>query len=376
MSIEWISKNKVRLRVSVGSRQSRKTYSRTVEVSGKKDAKKKYDEFCQEVAGGVTPQKMTVSELLDLYTDHLEVLGTRATTMKGYNTCKRRIEKYIGNRKAQSLDTYDVDNFVAVMRKDGLSPKTIKNTISVLRSAYSYAKGRVGNNPCIGVDQPKVNKPDIKILDEKSASIFLSAVADLNLDLQVGLYLALFMGLRRSEICGLTESDINFNFKTLYINKGRHRIGGQELIQEPKTNTSRRKLTIPQTLLGLIAQLIQEHHNKPYDCSEYLIQDNFGRPIQPSVLTDTVTSIVREYDLPHVTLHGLRHTYASYLFENDANLVEVSQQIGHSLPSTTANLYLHIYGGAAASSTRMADSAEDFLERATKKKDKEHKAVK
>ena len=40
MSIEWISKNKVRLRVSVGSRQSRKTYSRTVEVSGKKDAKK------------------------------------------------------------------------------------------------------------------------------------------------------------------------------------------------------------------------------------------------------------------------------------------------------------------------------------------------
>ena len=64
MSIEWISKNKVRLRVSVGSRQSRKTYSRTVEVSGKKDAKKKHDEFQAEVAGGVTPQRMTVSELV------------------------------------------------------------------------------------------------------------------------------------------------------------------------------------------------------------------------------------------------------------------------------------------------------------------------
>ncbi|MBQ0005076.1 MAG: site-specific integrase [Clostridiales bacterium] len=362
MSIEWISKNKVRLRVSVGSRQSRKTYSRTIEVSGKKDAKKKYEEFCQEVAGGVTPQKLTVSELVAMYVDHLEVIGTRATTMKGYKTCQRRIDKYIGNRKAQSMDKYDVDNFVAVMVKDHLSPKTIKNTISVLRSAYSYAKGRVGVNPCIGVDLPKTIKPDIKILDDESAAVFLRAVEELSADVKVGLYLALFMGLRRSEICGLTESDINFNFKTLYIKSGRHRLAGEDVIQDPKSSTSRRKLTVPPTLLKLIAELVQEHHSKPYQCSEYLIQDAFGDPIRPAELTDAVTWIVRENGLPHVTLHGLRHTYASYLFSGEANLVDVSRQIGHSLPSTTANLYLHVYGGATASSTKMADSAEDFMQ--------------
>lgn len=362
MSIEWISKNKVRLRVSVGSRQNRKTYSRTVEVSGKKDAKKKHDEFQAEVAGGVTPQKMTVSELVAMYVDHLEVVGTRATTMKGYKTCQRRIDKYIGNRKAQSMDKYDVDNFVAVMVKDHLSPKTIKNTISVLRSAYSYAKGRVGVNPCVGVDLPKTVKPDIEILDDESAAIFLQAVEDLPSDIKVGLYLALFMGLRRSEICGLTESDINFNFKTLYIKSGRHRLAKKDIVQDPKSSASRRKLTVPPTLLKLIAELIQEHHKKPYYCSEYLIQDVFGNPIRPAELTDAVTRIVRENGLPHVTLHGLRHTYASYLFSGEANLVDVSRQIGHSLPSTTANLYLHIYGGATASSAKMADSAEDFMQ--------------
>lgn len=365
MSIVWKSKNKVSLRVSIGSRGTRKTYSKTVEVTGKKDAQQKYEDFRREISSGVTPQKMTVSELMEMYISHLEVLGTRATTMKGYKTCQRRIVKYIGNRKAQSLDTYDVDNFIAVMKKDKMSSKTIKNTISVLSSAYTYAHGRIGSNPCKGVTLPKVVKPEIGILDDESAKVFLQAAEALPSDVRAGLYLALFMGLRRSEICGLTERDISLDFKTLYIRSGRHRIDGTDITEDPKSSTSRRRLSIPDTLLTMISELIEEHRSSPFERSDYLIQDPFGEPIKPQALTNAVTEIIREHNLPHVTLHGLRHTYASLLFKGDANLVEVSRQIGHSMPSTTANLYLHVYGGATASSTRLAAAADSFFKDAS-----------
>ena len=85
------------------------------------------------------------------------------------------------------------------------------------------------------------------------------------------------------------------------------------------------------------------------------VQDN-GEPMNPDSITAWLRKFSTRHDLPHINPHAFRHTAASVLINQGADIVSVSKRLGHATTSTTLNVYAHIIEEAdTASSETLAD---------------------
>ena len=240
-------------------------------------------------------------------------------------------------------------------------PKTIANTIFLLNAAYVRAikTGQLKHNPCADATLPVNEKKDIQTMSEEDLVKFMEVLNSERLDYKVGYELCLLCGMRRSEVLGLKESDINFIFKYVQVDKTRHVVDGESIVQSPKTKRSRRRLALPQMLLEDIAALIEEHHSKAYNHTDYLIQDGFGEPMNPSNFSTHLVRLEKEHGIAHVSVHGLRHTFATLLNAEGVDIAQISAELGHGNIVTTFNTYTHVFGGTTASSRGIADKMND-----------------
>ena len=359
MAVRQLSKDKYQLVVDYyDAAGKRKRHTKVVKCSGKKEAKKLLDEYESQLNLGFAVD-LTVSDLIRDYIDIKQIKGIKRTTIQGYESYKKRIDAELGDYRAIDLNSIHVERFIIKCIKErGNKPKTVKNIISLLDGAYDMAKRKklLPENPCEYIDLPKMIRPDINILTEKEVYEFCSSLDNEPHDFKVVCELALFCGLRRSEILGLRIRDINMTFKTIRIEQTRHRIGYEDVVQTPKTEKSRRTLSVPPFVMADIEELIREH--EVYSDCEYLIQ-YMGEPMKPDYARHTLVKFIKKNDLPDVTLHGLRHTYASMLnASGEFDIAEISANLGHSNISTTMNIYVDVFVGISRSSQRISDSIE------------------
>ena len=189
---------------------------------------------------------------------------------------------------------------------------------------------------------------------------FLYAISDVDLNEKVAYELALFLGLRRSEILGLKESDIDIANRVIFVHSTRHRVNGKDIEQTTKTKRSTRVLALPDILLTDIAMLLEMHKQFSYEKVDYLIQDGFGNALGGQALASRLARLEARKGLPHVTLHGLRHTYASILHSQGVDMANISAELGHSNLATTMNIYTHILNSPTNSSRGIADTINTF----------------
>lgn len=360
--IKQISKNKYRFIVSIGSGDARRKVSKTVEFSGgKKALQKLYDEYEAQVKQNPTSD-ITVEELLDSYIEHSKVLGRKMETTRGYEICRKRISDSLKRLKAKKVSTLDIEKEIARMSRESLSAKTIKNTINLLSAAYRHAikTKQLKENPCEHATLPKGEQKEVRILHREEIQPFLNALADAPLDDKVAYELALFLGLRRSEILGLKESDVDIVNGMISIHNTRHRVDGKDYDSDTKTDRSTRVLALPDILIMDIARLLALHKSLPYGHVDYLIQDGFGNIYSPQTLTQRLRRLQEEKGLPFVSLHKLRHTYASLLNESGVDMAMISRQLGHSNMGTTMGIYTHILKTPSQSSRGIATTINNL----------------
>ncbi|MBQ1572525.1 MAG: site-specific integrase [Clostridiales bacterium] len=360
MAIKLLGKNKAQLIVSIGSasKGTRRRVTKTVTYTRKKDLEKMYRHFEDEVRRNPLTDA-TVDELLDAYISNAELRGLSANTIHGYKSAQNRLNSAFKGVLARSLTTYQLDGFIAEMAKK-YKPKTVKNTIALLDAAYQRAvrSGQLADNPCVGITLPKQQKKEIKTLSPEQLTAFIEKLDEQRRDISVGYKLCLMCGLRRGEVLGLTEKDVNLLFRTVSVNKARYIVEGKEHIQETKTARSHRTLALPKVLADEIGLLIQEHHAQEWYHSDILIQDAFGDPISPSVFSGMIKSID-----PDITVHGLRHSFATLLNAKDIDIAQMSAELGHSNLATTLNIYTHVFGDVASSSRSIADTIDSVFDK-------------
>ena len=374
MAIIYLSKKKAKLIVSVGSasKGNRKQYTRIVEISGKKDAERQYQAFKLE-CNSSTIQGGTVGELVQSYIDMQRIKGLKETSLRGYESYAKRLNLAFKGIDAKELTPYQIERFIATAVKGDpksgypkkASPKTIKNIVSLLNSAYKMAvrNKMLTYNPCDAVTLPKQKKPEKVILTKEQIPLFIDALEDTTQDLKVVYELALFCGLRRSEIMGLMNSDVNVLWKTISVKRTRHRINRQDVIQDTKTEQSRAIISVPPFVMSDIVILMKQHEEDPYIEKPFLIQ-YATQPMRPDYAKRQIKRFTAEHGLPDVTLHGLRHTYASMLNNSgEFDIAEISAALRHSNIGTTLNIYTHLFEDATKSSRRIAD----FLEKGFQK---------
>lgn len=381
MAIEYLSKHKAKLVVSVGSasRGTRRRYTKIVDITGKKNAKDQYDDFVKEVkdlAGSVG----TVADLLDDYIDMQRIKGLKETTLKGYESYAKRLKTVFKGINARELTPYQIDKFIASAMKGDPSagypkkaaPKTIKGYISLLSSAYKMAirNRALAVNPCDAVTIPKQKKADIVVLTKEDIPAFVDALQYTTPDLRVCFELALFAGLRRSEILGLMNDDINVTWSTVSVKRTRHRMNCEDIIQDTKTERSRRIIAVPGFVMDDIVQLMAMHEKDPYIDNPFLIQ-YAAQPMRPDYAKRAIKDFTKKHGLPDVTLHGLRHSYATMLnASGEFDIAEISAALGHSTIGTTLNIYTHLFDSASNSSRRIADYLQKGHQKGTAENEK------
>ena len=359
--IKELDNHRARLIVNVGSGSNRRRYTKTVTYKGKKELRRMYTEFEAECRRNPLSD-ITVGELLNAYIDNSRTLGRKATTLHGYAVASERFSSLFKRTLAKNCTTYQIEKEIVSMSRKSLSAKSIKNSISLLSSAYEHAIyiGQLSTNPCKGASMPNDKPNEKRILHRDEIQDFLYMLADAPLDDKVAYELALFLGLRRSEILGLKENDVDIISGTISIHNTRHRVGSEDVEQDTKTKRSTRVLALPDILLVDIARLLQVHREFPHEKVDYLIQDGFGNAILPSTLSSRLSRLEKKHGLPQVSLHGLRHTYASLLNASGVDMARISAELGHSNLATTMNIYTHLFSEASESSRGIAQVINEF----------------
>ena len=159
---------------------------------------------------------------------------------------------------------------------------------------------------------------------------------------KVGLLLAMQMGLRIGEICGLQWGDFDLDSGTLYVRRTVTRIikadgHTQVLIQSPKTKSSVRELPIPKPLLRLIREL----HRDSLPAATWFLSGCQDKPVEPRTYRKSIRVYLRQAGLPIIRPHLLRHTFATTCLQAGCDIKTVSELLGHSNSSITLKRYVH-----------------------------------
>ena len=355
MGIEYIDKNHAKLVISTGSGENRVRKVKRITYKNKTDARRQYEEFKSQVDFTIDTD-LTIEDLLNWHIQRFEASGGKATTSRAYRAASKPIIAYFKGMRAHSITLYMIDRFLASER-EYRSPKTIKNELSLLTSAYKQAvrRGMLNTNPCEYAVPPKQVRPKISTLTDEEVRSFVTALDTTVIDFKVMCELALFCGLRKSEIYGLYSGDVG---ESVTISKVRHHIKGKDIIQTPKTQTSARTIAVPSFILDDIKIMQSDQKHRPNEC-EYLIRNQWGEPPSSYWCDKYMHKLIKENDLPHISMHGLRHTYASMLIAEGFPVSEVSAQLGHASVDITLRIYTHLFTKATTASRAISDSINE-----------------
>ena len=231
----------------------------------------------------------------------------------------------------------NLDLLVLKYKTEGLSNKSINNIIGFLRSVYKYGIENkwLSENPAKEVKKlPKITR-EIKYLTTEQMQNFINVIQKFPIERYAPLLLDLYSGMRISELLALEWSDIDIEHCTITVNKQYYK--GR--LSTTKTYKSTRKVTVPAFVINVLMQLktSQKVSSKIVFCGEtgsYINQGKF--------VSHWFKRAMAAIGLDDYNFHSLRHTYATYLLSNGVPLKFVQEQLGHSTPQTTLNVYNHV----------------------------------
>lgn len=194
---------------------------------------------------------------------------------------------------------------------------------------------------------------------------FLNAAKqDLEFRDYVLFHFLLYTGARKGEALSLRWSDIDFKKKTISLSKTLFHEKEEFQFLTSKTAASRRVLSLDDSTLGLLRKRRTEANSGPVaplsskdDRLVFAHQD--GKPLRLALPNDLLNRIIRDHEFHPITVHGLRHTHASMLFEAGASIKEVQERLGHSDIKMTMNIYTHV---TKAAKEKTADRFAKFME--------------
>lgn len=192
-------------------------------------------------------------------------------------------------------------------------------------------------------------KKEVKILNDKEAKRLANYLhTEPNPRWKIALLTVLFMGLRRGELAGLEWKDIDYENKTMTIARSVQDIIGFGLItKEPKTENSKRTISMPDKLIDYLKEYETWWLNqKKYlgdrlGNTDRLFCTEDGTDISPGLFRVWLQKTLAKVDLPKVTLHSLRHTNITLQLVAGVDMKTVSARAGHSKASTTSDFYSH-----------------------------------
>lgn len=283
-------------------------------------------------------ENLKFHELVEHYLKWYKVRRKVSSYRKVESMIRVRILPFFNKKEIKNITRKDVMNFHDKLLAD-FSVSGAKRTHATLSAIFNFAIKKeyltinvareVGN-----IDVRESKKMEFWTLEEFKK--FISVVDDL-------MYRAFFMtlyfsGMRKGEQLALTWSDIDFDNNTINIDKTTY----FRNVTAPKTESSIRKLKMPQHTMKLIRELKIQ---RPVE-SDFVVFGEAYSHLSETTIDVRYSEYVKKAGVKRIRLHDFRHSHASYLINQGNDIQIVSKRLGHKNTSTTYDVYAHLYPNA------------------------------
>jgi integrase len=206
----------------------------------------------------------------------------------------------------------------------------------------------ISSNPAKKVSPPRQHRQEARYYNEEQVKELLNALRTAPYKYYVAVVLALATGLRRGEIIALEWNDIDFDNKTINVNKSSQYISKKGMVTGgPKTESSIRVISIPDEVVNILKKYrtlqddTKEKLGNIWVESNRLFTQKHGEPMYADTLSSWFRKFIQKNCLDDLNFHGLRHTSATILSSMGIDIPTISKRLGHSKPSTTSDIYAH-----------------------------------
>lgn len=257
-------------------------------------------------------------------------------TVLNYGKDLKLFESFLKDEKIEDIKSIDyqiIRTYLSFLYDKNYEKKTISRNMSTLRSFFKYQlkEGKIKKNPMLLIDNPKLDKKLPKILYVEQLENILN-LPDISTPLGQRNSLILEMiystGVRVSELISIKISDINFDDKKIKIfgkgSKERYVLFGRVLEEKLNLyiNDGRKKI-------------LKVH-------TDYLFLNKDGEKITSRGVEYVISDVLKKGGITfHISPHTLRHTFATHMLNNGADLKTVQELLGHESLSTT-QIYTHV----------------------------------
>lgn len=277
--------------------------------------------------------------------------------VKYQSLVENHILPQLGEISLAKLTTDSMEQFVhreltqgRVADRKGLSPKTVRDILSIIRQIFHFAEGQHYRIPCsIQTVKVKVKIKEIHVLTIPNRKKLEQFLLRENNRISDGILLSLYTGLRIGEICALRWEQILLDEGLLQIRYTLQRIPNLDydkedlsskktkiIVTSPKSSCSNRDIPLPVFMLERMKKRLPSSGRAFFltgSCEEY---------VEPRTMNNYFKRILRQCGIPETNYHTLRHTFATRCIELNFDVKTLSEILGHSNVNITLNRYVHI----------------------------------
>ncbi len=281
--------------------------------------------------------------------DHLRPKVKESTFNKYHNLLESYILPCFSEIKLQNISHEFIEKHCSELLKTGgicqkgLSPKTVSDILSVIRSILKYAsasgRGVLNDGRSVRVKQ---RTKEIKVFSKSEQERLLSYLQQNPNNINTGIMLCLFTGMRVGEICALRWEDLSLPEQTVYVHQTMQRIQNKSgtapktrvVITTPKSSCSIRIIPLPEFLVTYISSCCEP-------ATGFFLTNSSQKYIEPRTMQNHFKQVIKACGLESVNYHILRHTFATRCVELGFDVKTLSEILGHANVSITMNRYVH-----------------------------------
>ncbi len=301
---------------------------------------------------------MSFEEFVHLYFEDMECRLRVSTVRNKRYLFDKHVTPYFKNLTMEQIDVQTIRKWENQLISQSYSPTYIKTIYNQLNAVFNYAVKYYDfpSNPCSRAGSIGKSKADeMKYWTPEEFERFIETLID-----KPQSYLAFmtlfWTGMRIGELLALTPADVDLEKRLIKITKSYQRLDGKDLITEPKTEKSKRTISIP----DFLCEFFRDYESRIYGLqstdrifnrSKYFFEHELERGVKQS-------------GVKKIRVHDLRHSHASMLISMGFNVKEVQERLGHEKAETTLNTYSHMYSD---SQEKLASKLNSFYKGGHKK---------
>ncbi len=290
---------------------------------------------------------LTVSQYVDRVFMPQKKLTCTPNTIASFETNLRiHILPVIGDRKLQEVNAADLTALLANIQRN-ISTATAGKNFTILNLIFksAYLMDMISHNPMDKVQRPRQNKDEkktegVEACSAEELTALLDFVGGEPLKWRVFIMILIYTGMRRGEACGLQWQDIDFDHQTITVRRSLNYLPAKGIFEGTPKSGKYRTVDAPSDLFDLLRKLRNEQ-SKTVLSKWIFTQDGTTEPMHPQSPQNYLKSVSAKTGIEHLHPHKLRHSFASLAIQSGADILSVSEILGHADTAITLRIYSH-----------------------------------